>query len=142
MSINQKSIVVPSYLKINKIIAYVLYVWVIFGVITLTLRVFLLAFSANAETPFVRFIYNTSTDYLSPFRGIFPSKSIGSTGYFDVAAVFAIIIYLFVMWGFSTLINYIQYKIDVSIKEQKKQVKLVSKKDNQKSTPRNPKFKN
>ena len=142
MSINQKSIVVPSYLKINKIIAYVLYVWVIFGVITLMLRVFLLAFSANAETPFVRFIYNTSTDYLSPFRGIFPSKSIGSTGYFDVAAVFAIIIYLFVMWGFSTLINYIQYKIDVSIKEQKKQVKLVSNKDNQKSTPRNPKFKN
>lgn len=142
MSINQKSIVVPSYLKINKIIAYVLYVWVIFGVITLMLRVFLLAFSANAETPFVRFIYNTSTDYLSPFRGIFPSKSIGSTGYFDVAAVFAIIIYLFVMWGFSTLINYIQYKIDVSIKEQQKQVKLVSNKDNQKSTPRNPKFKN
>ncbi len=142
MSINQKSIVVPSYLKINKIIAYVLYVWVIFGVIALMLRVFLLAFSANAETPFVRFIYNTSTDYLSPFRGIFPSKSIGSTGYFDVAAVFAIIIYLFVMWGFSTLINYIQYKIDVSIKEQKKQVKLVSNKDNQKSTPRNPKFKN
>ena len=115
MSINQKSIVVPSYLKINKIIAYVLYLWVIFGVIALMLRVFLLAFSANAETPFVRFIYNTSTDYLSPFRGIFPSKSIGSTGYFDVAAVFAIIIYLFVMWGFSTLINYIQYKIDVSI---------------------------
>ena len=142
MSINQKSIVVPSYLKINKIIAYVLYVWVIFGVIALMLRVFLLAFSANAETPFVRFIYNTSTDYLSPFRGIFPSKSIGSTGYFDVAAVFAIIIYLFVIWGFSTLINYIQYKIDVSIKEQKKQVKLVSNKDNQKSTPRNPKFKN
>lgn len=142
MSINQKCIVVPSYLTINKIIAYVLYVWVIFGVITLMLRVFLLAFSANAETPFVRFIYNTSTDYLSPFRGIFPSKSIGSTGYFDVAAVFAIIIYLFVMWGFSTLINYIQYKIDVSIKEQTKQVKLVSNKDNQKSTPRNPKFKN
>lgn len=142
MSINQKSIVVPSYLKINKIIAYVLYVWVIFGVITLALRVFLLAFSANAETPFVRFIYNTSTDYLSPFRGIFPSKSIGSTGYFDVAAVFAIIMYLFVMWGFSTLINYIQYKIDVSVKEQQKQVQLASNKVYLKNKTRNPKFKN
>ncbi len=127
------SINVPGYLRINRIIAYILYIWVIVGVVSLSIRVFLLAFSANPDTPFVRFIYNTSTDYLSPFRGIFPSKSIGSTGYFDVAAVFAIIIYLFVMWGFSTLINYIQFKIDLNLKEQEEQIKLA----NSKRTHRN-----
>lgn len=117
---------VPGYLRISKIIAYILYIWVLIGVITLTLRVFLLAFSANPNTPFVSFIYKTSADYLNPFRGIFPSKSVGETGYFDVAAMFAIIIYLFVMWGFSSLVSYIQYKIDLSKKQQEKQIYLAS----------------
>lgn len=113
-------IVIPGYLRISKVIAYIMYVWVLIGVISLTLRTFLLAFSANPTTPFVKFVYNTSADYLNPFRGIFAPKAIGETGYFDVAAMFAIIIYLFIMWGFSSLIHYLQFKIDMSVKEQQK----------------------
>jgi len=108
----QQEIKVPGYLKFSKILGYVMYAWVFFGIIVLGLRVFLLAFSANATTPFVEFIYRTSADYLEPFRGIFPSKSISETGYLDVAAIFAMIIYLLVGWGFSAFINYIQSKID------------------------------
>mgnify|MGYP001294414107 CR=1 FL=1 len=126
MANETQSIKIPGYLRISKIIAYILYIWVLIGVITLTLRVFLLAFSANPATPFVNFIYKTSADYLNPFRGIFPSKPVGETGYFDVAAIFAIIIYLFIMWGFSSLVSYIQYKIDLSRKEQEKQIYLAS----------------
>lgn len=135
MSNDDYSVNIPSYLKINRIIAYILYIWVIIGVGTLTIRVFLLAFSANPDTPFVRLIYNTSTDYLSPFRGIFPSKSVGSTGYFDVSAIFAIIIYLFIMWAFSALIKYIQFKIELNIKEQEQQIKLASSKRTQRISP-------
>jgi uncharacterized protein YggT (Ycf19 family) len=103
---------VPMYLNISKVMAYVMYAWVMIGVITLGLRVFLLALSANTDVPFVRFIYNTSADYLTPFRGIFPSKEFGATGYLDVAAIFAVIIYLFVGWGFSALITFLQSKVD------------------------------
>lgn len=117
---NQEKIVIPGYLRISKIVAYIMYAWVLIGVISLTLRTFLLAFSANPSTPFVKFVYNTSADYLNPFRGIFPAKTVGETGYFDVAAMFAIIIYLFVMWGFSALIHYLQNKIDISRKEQER----------------------
>lgn len=127
MATENQQIQIPGYLRISKVIAYILYVWVLIGVITLTLRVFLLVFSANPSTPFVEFIYKTSTDYLNPFRGIFPSKPVGETGYFDVAAMFAIIIYLFVMWGFSSLIHYLQYKIDLARKEQEKQIYLAVK---------------
>lgn len=123
---DQNQIKIPAYLRISKVIAYILYAWVVIGVVTLTLRVFLLAFSANPTTPFVEFIYKTSTDYLNPFRGIFPSKPVGETGYFDVAAMFAIIIYLFIMWGFSSLIHYLQFKIDMSRKEQEKQIYLAT----------------
>lgn len=113
---------IPGYLRISKVIAYILYAWTLIGVISLVLRVFLLAASANASTPFVKFIYNTSADYLQPFRGIFPPKAVGETGYLDVAALFAIIVYLFVMWGFSELISYIQNKIDTSKKTQEKAI--------------------
>lgn len=103
---------VPAYLTIGKVITYAMYAWVLFGIIVLGLRVFLLAFSANASTPFVNFVYNTSATFLQPFRGIFPPKAIGETGYLDVAALFAIIIYALVGWGFSALTHYIQSKIN------------------------------
>jgi len=108
----QQEIKVPGYLKLSKILGYIMYAWVFFGIVVLGLRVFLLAFSANTTTPFVEFIYRTSADYLEPFRGIFPSKPISETGYLDVAAIFAMIIYLLIGWGFSAFINYIQSKID------------------------------
>lgn len=108
---------VPTYLSVGKVITYAMYAWVIFGIIVLSLRVFLLAFSANATTPFVNFIYNTSASFLQPFRGIFPPRTVGETGYLDVAALFAIIIYALIGWGFAALIHYIQSKIDAHKEE-------------------------
>lgn len=119
---NQNQIQIPGYLRISKLIAYVLYFWIIIGVISLSLRVFLLLFSANPNTSFVDFIYRLSADYLEPFRGIFPPKAVSETGYLDVAAMFAIIVYLFVMWGVSALISYLQYKIHTSKHEQEKEL--------------------
>ncbi len=116
---------VPSYLKISKVIVYFIYAWVIFGIVVLGLRIFLLAASANPTSGFVEFIYNTSADYLAPFRGIFPPKSVGQTGYLDVAALFAMIMYLLFGWGISSLIEYIQSKIDVIRGDEKdRQAKL------------------
>lgn len=103
---------VPSYLTVGKVIGYAMYIWVIYGLIVLGISVFLQAFAANPETPFVKFIYNASATFMEPFRGIFPSKPVGQTGYIDVAAIFAMIIYSFIGWGFSALIDYIQSKIN------------------------------
>ncbi len=114
MSDKDNAMTVPSYLKVGKIIGYAMYVWVLYGIIVLGLSVFLQAFSANPDTPFVKFIYNTSSTFLEPFRGIFPSKPVNQTGYIDVAAIFAMIIYGFVAWGFSALIDYVQIKIDAA----------------------------
>lgn len=108
-----KPIEIPGYLTVGKVISYAMYIWVIFGIIMLGLRVFLLAFSANPITPFVSFVYDTSDTFLQPFRGIFPPRTINETGYLDVAAIFAIIIYALLGWAFSALISYIQSKIDV-----------------------------
>lgn len=107
-----KEIVIPGYLRVSRVITWLMYFWVVFGIAVLTLRVFLLLFSANMTAGFSRFIMDTSTDYLEPFRGIFVGRSVGDTGYLDVSALFAIIIYLFLAWAFHALIDFVQYKID------------------------------
>ena len=125
---NTKQVEVPAYLQFSKIIVWFLHFWVIIGAIALFLRVFLLAFSANPTTWFVDFVYRVSSDYLAPFRGIFPPREVGDTGYLDVAAIFAIIIYLFIAWGFQSLIEYIQRRIDISKAEQAKTLKAAQQK--------------
>lgn len=118
----QNEIVVPGYLKVSKVISWLFYFWVLIGIVFLCLRVFLLATSANMNAGFSSFVYNVSQDYMQPFRGIFPSKSLGQTGYLDVSAIFAIIVYLFLAWGFKALVDYVQNKIDITKAEQKEQL--------------------
>lgn len=102
---------VPAILSIGKVLTYAMYALIIFAEIVLMFRVFLLAFSANPSSGFVDFIYRTSADFLEPFRGIFPPRAVSETGYLDVSALFAIIVYGLVAWGFSALIGYINSKI-------------------------------
>lgn len=106
---------VPGYLSVSRIVAYIIYAWAFVAVVLLSLRVFMLAFSANVNTPFVEFVYRTSADYMAPFRDIFPIKPLGETGYFDVAALFAIIMYLLLAWLISSIIRLIQLKVDREI---------------------------
>ena len=91
-----EEIVIPGFLKVSKIVVWVMYFWVTIGIISLLFRVFLLATSANTAAGFGNFVMNVSADYLQPFRGLFPPKDVGTTGYLDVSAIFAIIVYLFV----------------------------------------------
>ena len=113
---------IPTYLNISKIAVFILYAWTLVGTVLLGLRVFLLAFYANMTTPFVEFIYRTSADYLAPFRGIFPARPIGETGYLDVAAIFAIIIYLLAAWALRALITYVSHKIEIEELQYKKKL--------------------
>ena len=67
-----KRIEVPSYLRFGKVLTWLVYAWILFGVSMLAMRVFLLLASANV-TGFVEFVYRTSEDFLKPFSGIFPA---------------------------------------------------------------------
>lgn len=123
---NQSKIELPAYLKLSKILVWVMYFWVLIGIITLVLRVLLLAFSANPSAGFSQFIAKVSSDYMDPFRGIFPPHSIGETGYLDVSAIFAIVVYIFLAWGVSSLISYVQNKIDITTARQEKELASLS----------------
>lgn len=112
---------IPTPLRMSQVIAWLMYAWTTFGVMMLSLRVFLLAAGADLDNSFARFVMNVSADYLQPFRGIFSPTQLGDTGYLDVSAIFAAIVYLFIGWGFHALINYIQHKIDSTIYAQQQE---------------------
>ncbi|MFC9918168.1 YggT family protein [Agromyces binzhouensis] len=83
----------PWYLRLLKIATWILYIWVLIGVIALSLRVFLLLFAANPDAGFASFVYRVSDAYMHPFRDIFPTRDLGDGGYLDISAIFAIFIY-------------------------------------------------
>ena len=55
-------VTVPGYLWLSKIAVWALYFWVLLGIVSLTLRVFLLAFSVNMSVGFSQFVANVSAD--------------------------------------------------------------------------------
>ncbi|MGW4929865.1 YggT family protein [Agromyces sp. NPDC004153] len=83
----------PWYLRVLRATTWLLYAWVVVGVVALILRVILLLFGANPASPFVDLVYRVSESYMAPFRDIFPTPEVVSGSYLDVSAIFAIIVY-------------------------------------------------
>ena len=98
------------FIKLSRSLSYFVYAFALIATGFLTLTFFLLLFSANSATPFVRFIYETTAAFLAPFRDIFPVRAISETGYFSPSILFAIIMYLALALGMNALISYITVK--------------------------------
>lgn len=101
-------------------IAYFANGFLYFANTLLIFRVFFLLFSANPTTPFVQWVYKVTTDLMAPFRGIFPTKPMGETGYLDISAIFAIIFYMILSVAITNLMNYLdkkKYKLEQELAE-------------------------
>lgn len=94
-------------LTLARFVTYATYAIVVFAEIMLIFRIFLLLFNANPTTPFVQFVYNTSSDFMAPFRGIFPPHITQSGAYLDVTAIFALIVYLIIAVLVQSLMTYL-----------------------------------
>lgn len=100
-----------TVIKLIRSMTYVVYGFTVLAVTSLTIAFFLLLFSANPDTPFVRFVYEVARDFGQPFRGIFPTHPVGETGYLSTTALFAIIMYLLFSAVVHALIEYINLKL-------------------------------
>lgn len=99
------------FIKFSRVLTYLVYAYSLVASVFLTIAFFLLLLSANAGTPFVNFVYRVAYDFAAPFRGIFPTRPVGETGYFSSTALFAIIMYLVFALALHALINYITAKM-------------------------------
>ena len=81
-------------------------IWNVVGVIAalLILRIVLLLFNANPETPFVDLVYNLSAIFVVPFAGIFAQPDYTRV-YVDTSSIVAIVVYWIVAIALAKLIN-------------------------------------
>jgi hypothetical protein len=110
------------FIKGARILTYLVYGYSLLASAFLGIGFFLLLFSANSTTPFVKFMYETCNVFIAPFRGIFPLKPVGETGYFSASALFAILMYLLFALALHALINYLTAKMVESQKKLDKSV--------------------
>ncbi len=99
------------FIKVSRWTSYFVYAYALVACGFLALAFFLLLFSANTSTAFVKFVYETSSSFLAPFREIFPVRSISDTGYFSPSILFAIFMYAMLALGANALIGYITLKM-------------------------------
>lgn len=59
----------------------------------LGLRLILKLFGASAISPFVSWVYTTSSPLVTPFEGIFPAPDLGGGFVLELAVLFAMAIY-------------------------------------------------
>jgi uncharacterized protein YggT (Ycf19 family) len=73
----------------------------------LGLRVILRFFGANPDNGFVQFIYNSSGALMQPFRGVFPTETIGNNHVVDFSALFAMVVYGLIALAFAALASWL-----------------------------------
>lgn len=87
---------------IGRVLAAIINFFVGLAALFLALRIILRLFGANANVPFVQWIYSSSGVLLQPFRGIFPTTVIAPDHVLDFSALFALIVYgllgMLVLW--------------------------------------------
>ena len=98
-------------LALGRVAAFLAYAWLVLVDVLLLFRVFLLAFGANPTAGFYRFIVTTTADVMAPFRGLFPPHPLVATGYLDVSALFAILVYTLLVFFVGWLVGWMGWKL-------------------------------
>jgi len=93
---------------------YVAVTWVTINLVILLVGFFLKLFGANAEAGFTEFWYRNLDRVMEPFRGIFPSAELGTTGdvqtVLDVSILFAMVVYAIVYVLINALIDWLNHR--------------------------------
>ena len=85
---------VPTFLKIGRVIVWIVYALTVLTAVLLTLNFLLRLFGANSDNAFVQWVYRSTDRAMEPFRGIFPAEQLGnSASMVDFSVLFAAIFY-------------------------------------------------
>jgi uncharacterized protein YggT (Ycf19 family) len=85
---------VPVFLKIARVIVWIVYAIVLATAILLTLNFLLRLFGANSDNAFTVWVYRSTDRAMQPFRGIFPTHQLDdSSAALDFSVLFAALVY-------------------------------------------------
>jgi hypothetical protein len=96
----------------SRAITFLIYLYVLFVEVILLLGFLLLLGGANPSSSFVEWVYRSLDRAMRPFRGIFSSIELGTTGndvqsIFDTSVLFAMIMYGILAIAVSTLLGWL-----------------------------------
>jgi len=102
---------------LSRAVSYLVYLYVLFVEMILVLGFILLLGGANPSSGFVEWVYRSLDRVMRPFRGIFSSIDLGTTGndvssIFDTSVVFAMIIYAILAIALNTLVMWFNSRMD------------------------------
>lgn len=104
---------VVTGLRLGKLVTWLVYAYLMVAVVILVLAFFLMLFNASTAAEFTQWVYRSADRVLQPFRGIFPTAQLGEQGsVIDFAVIFAIIMYGIFAMIVSTLVSWLDRKID------------------------------
>ncbi|MCB0879084.1 MAG: YggT family protein [Thermoleophilia bacterium] len=101
--------------KAARATTYVALAWVTINLVILVVGFFLKLFGANADAGFTEFWYRNLDRVMEPFRGIFPSADIGTTGdvqaVLDTSILFAMVVYVIVYMLIHGLVDWLNLRV-------------------------------
>src|SRR5262245_4443465 len=83
-------------LKAARVLAWLIYAWVVIVLVLLFLAFLLELLGANPTAGFVEWVYRATQRAMAPFRGIFEPVELSDESTLDVSVLFAMIVYAFV----------------------------------------------
>lgn len=98
-------------LRVSRWVVWFVWAYVIFIIIILTLAFSLLLFNANPDVAFVEWVFRSSERAMEPFRGIFPTETVGNGSVIDFSILFAIIVYSILGMVVSALVSFLDRKV-------------------------------
>jgi uncharacterized protein YggT (Ycf19 family) len=99
-------------LRVAKVLVWLVYVLLALAVVILVMTFFLQLFNASTDAAFTRWVYRNADRVLEPFRGIFPTRDIGSDGsVIDFAVVFAIVMYGLLALAIHAAVEWLDHKV-------------------------------
>lgn len=75
----------------------------------LGLRLILRLFGANPATPFVDWIYQTSSPLIEPFRGMFPHPVLEGGFVIEFSTLFALLVFAFISYLIGELLDFLTH---------------------------------
>src|SRR5262245_3657557 len=102
---------VPIFLKIGRVLVWIVYAIVLVTAILLTLAFFLELAGANPDAGFVQWVYRSTDRAMRPFRGIFPEQQITDDSVLNFSLLFAAIVYFIVALLLDVVVRWLSSRL-------------------------------
>lgn len=104
---------IPVFLKIGRVIVWVVYAITLVTALLLLLAFFLRLAGANPGTSFVDWVYRNADRAMEPFRGIFPVHELNGNSVVDTSLLFAAVVYFVIALLVDIALRWLTHRLHV-----------------------------